>query len=169
MKSKKAVSEKYFNNQKEEKMKKIVFLMVFVLIFSISCAKKAEKPQTEMESEMIMPEGGSALETQPAATQTPAAEGAAKEALTPQIPSQTVAIPEKPTPEDIQKALKNAGLYAGSVDGKIGPKTKKAIEEFQSKNGLTADGKVGPKTWERLKSYLTNAEQMPSATTGNLQ
>ena len=168
MKPKKTISGNYFNNQKEEKMKKIVFLMVFVLIFSISCAKKAEKPQTEMESEMIMPEGGSALETQPATTQS-TTETATKDALTSQMPAQTMAIPEKPSAEDIQKALKNAGLYAGSVDGKIGPKTKKAIEEFQSTNGLTADGKVGPKTWEKLKSYLTRAEEVLPATTGNFQ
>lgn len=149
-------------------MKKIVFLMVLALMFSISCAKKAEKPQTEMESEMIMPEGGSALETQPVQTQVPAAATETKDALMSQIPAQTVAIPEKPTPEDIQKALKNAGLYTGTVDGKIGPKTKKAIEEFQSKNGLTADGKVGPKTWEKLKVYLTQTQEMPAAS-GNVQ
>jgi peptidoglycan hydrolase-like protein with peptidoglycan-binding domain len=51
----------------------------------------------------------------------------------------------------IQKALKNLGLYSGVVDGKIGPKTKEAIREFQRKNNLTVDGKVGPKTWELLQ------------------
>jgi peptidoglycan hydrolase-like protein with peptidoglycan-binding domain len=50
--------------------------------------------------------------------------------------------------------LKNAGYYAGAVDGKIGPITKKAIEEFQKANNLKADGKVGPKTWELLKGHL---------------
>lgn len=127
--------------------------MVLVLIFSISCAKKAEKPQADIESEIIMPEAGSALETQPAQETT------AKDALTPQVPAQAVVIPEKPSAEDIQKALKNAGLYTGSIDGKIGPKTKKAIEEFQSQNSLTADGKVGAKTWEKLGGYLTKVEE----------
>jgi len=56
--------------------------------------------------------------------------------------------------KDIQTALKNAGFYAGSVDGKIGPKTKKAIEAFQAANGLKADGKVGPKTWAELEKFL---------------
>lgn len=51
----------------------------------------------------------------------------------------------------IQTALKNLGLYEGEIDGKIGPKTKEAIREFQSKNNLTVDGKVGPKTWALLK------------------
>lgn len=65
--------------------------------------------------------------------------------------------PYKPTPIEIQTALKNAGFYSGSIDGKIGPKTKKAIEEFQKANGLKADGKVGPKTWEALSSKVNAA------------
>jgi len=56
--------------------------------------------------------------------------------------------------KDIQTALKNAGFYTGTIDGKIGPKTKKAIEEFQAAKGLKADGKVGPKTWAELAKYL---------------
>jgi peptidoglycan hydrolase-like protein with peptidoglycan-binding domain len=58
---------------------------------------------------------------------------------------------DAPDGEAIQRALKNLGLYTGAVDGKIGPKTKEAIREFQKKNGLTADGKVGPKTWALLQ------------------
>ncbi|OGW83248.1 MAG: hypothetical protein A3C47_02125 [Omnitrophica bacterium RIFCSPHIGHO2_02_FULL_51_18] len=57
--------------------------------------------------------------------------------------------------QQIQTALKNAGLYQGNIDGKIGPRTKKAIEQFQTNNGLKADGKVGPKTWAALEPYLT--------------
>lgn len=64
------------------------------------------------------------------------------------------AIYEKPTAEQIQQALKNAGLYQGEIDGKIGPKSKKAIGDFQEQHGLTVDGKVGPKTWEKLAPYL---------------
>ena len=56
--------------------------------------------------------------------------------------------------QDIQQALKNAGLYKGAIDGKIGPGTRRAITEFQQQNGLTADGKVGKKTWEKLKIHL---------------
>ena len=61
-------------------------------------------------------------------------------------------------------ALKNAGLYQGNIDGKIGPRTKKAIEQFQTNNGLKADGKVGPKTWAALQQYLTG--QTSSSGTG---
>ena len=59
------------------------------------------------------------------------------------------------THKDIQLALKNANFYTGSIDGKIGKNTKKAIREFQKTNGLKADGKVGPKTKELLLQYLT--------------
>ena len=65
--------------------------------------------------------------------------------------------PYNPSANEIQIALKNAGFYTGSVDGKIGPKSKKAIEDFQSANGLKADGKVGLKTWEALGKYLSVA------------
>ncbi|MBU2102431.1 MAG: peptidoglycan-binding domain-containing protein [Candidatus Omnitrophota bacterium] len=60
----------------------------------------------------------------------------------------------KPTSRNIQVALRAAGFYNGAVDGKIGKKTKEAIEEFQKANGLKADGKVGPQTWAKLKKYL---------------
>ncbi|HLD40651.1 MAG TPA: peptidoglycan-binding domain-containing protein, partial [Candidatus Omnitrophota bacterium] len=59
-----------------------------------------------------------------------------------------------------------AGLYEGEVDGKIGPKSKKAIEEFQAKNNLTVDGKVGRRTWEKMKEYL-NMAAVASPEVGN--
>ncbi|MCM8812792.1 MAG: peptidoglycan-binding protein, partial [Candidatus Omnitrophica bacterium] len=55
---------------------------------------------------------------------------------------------------DIQVALKNAGFDPGAADGKLGPKTKKALRDFQKQNGLVSDGIVGPRTWEKLKGYL---------------
>lgn len=59
--------------------------------------------------------------------------------------------------QKIQTALKNAGFYTGSIDGKIGPASKRAIGAFQTSKGLTADGKVGPKTWAALEPYLTGS------------
>lgn len=61
---------------------------------------------------------------------------------------------EQPDEKMIQQALKNLGLYAGEIDGKIGPKTKEAIREFQRRNDLMVDGKIGPKTWALLKKAL---------------
>jgi murein L,D-transpeptidase YcbB/YkuD len=60
----------------------------------------------------------------------------------------------KLTPKAIQTALKNAGLYKGDIDGKIGKNTEEAIKEFQKANNLHVDGKVGKKTWDLLKAHV---------------
>lgn len=65
-------------------------------------------------------------------------------------------VSDKPTNKDIQQALQNAGIYQGSIDGNIGPKSKKAIRDFQQQNGLSVDGKVGSRTWKKLSVYLRN-------------
>ena len=76
-----------------------------------------------------------------------AAVPSALEAASSTVEQSVAAVIENPSPIQIQEALKNAGYYEGKLDGSIGPKTKRAIEKFQSENGLKADGKVGPKTW----------------------
>jgi len=58
------------------------------------------------------------------------------------------------TPKQIQQALKKAGYYTGTVDGKIGPKTKDAIIRFQRARGLKADGIVGKQTSAAMLRYL---------------
>lgn len=65
--------------------------------------------------------------------------------------------PYSPATEEIQKALRNAGYYTGTIDGKRGPKTKKAIEDFQRANSLEVDGRVGPKTWAKMKVQMDAA------------
>jgi peptidoglycan hydrolase-like protein with peptidoglycan-binding domain len=71
--------------------------------------------------------------------------------------------PYKPTTEEIQKALQQAGFYTSTIDGKMGPGTKKAIQEFQKANGLQADGKVGPKTWAVLGKYSNVSGEAPKS------
>ena len=143
-------------------------LCFLVILFLVGCGKKAEKPAARTEEK---PVESTAVE----------AANAQKEALpavtTPAVPSEAAVQPsmakepmsalkeasaEKPTPETIQRALKNAKCYQGKIDGSLGPKTKRAIEAFQKQNNLQPDGKVGPKTWERLKTYLT-ASAEPAA------
>lgn len=73
------------------------------------------------------------------------------------IRSAATDIPEaksRPNAKQIQTALKNAGVYDGAIDGKIGRKTREAIKAFQKANSIPADGKVGKKTWNVLRSYL---------------
>ena len=55
---------------------------------------------------------------------------------------------------DIQKALKGAGYYSGTVDGKIGPDSREAIRNFQRDNAFSADGVCGKQTWTKLKTYI---------------
>ena len=92
--------------------------------------------------------------------QVAATEGKTVEAIqatglpSPKIESASLA---KPNPKEIQSALKNAGYYKGAIDGKVGPKTRKAIEDFQKDNGLEVDGKVGRRTWEALSKHLDTA------------
>jgi peptidoglycan hydrolase-like protein with peptidoglycan-binding domain len=93
------------------------------------------------------------------------ASAASTDVAEPAMAPAPVDVTGKPTPTEIQQALKNAGIYDGKVDGNIGPKTKKAIEAFQSQNGLKADGKVGRKTWKALSVYLNKSTEVtnPSA------
>lgn len=72
--------------------------------------------------------------------------------------AEKIIIPETPSKEDVQAALKKAGYYEGAIDGKYGPVTKKAIQNFQNDSELNADGKIGPNTWDKLKKYYVPTE-----------
>ncbi|PJC48468.1 MAG: hypothetical protein CO035_03325 [Candidatus Omnitrophica bacterium CG_4_9_14_0_2_um_filter_42_8] len=123
-------------------MRLIVVIALFASFSLAGCLKKAEEdlsmePNITEESGMPEIEGasqGKSVSVEPAASQT--------------------TVVEKPSVQDIQQALKNAGLYEGKVDGISGPMTREAIESFQSQSGLKSDGKVGPMTWQKLKEYL---------------
>ena len=65
----------------------------------------------------------------------------------------------------VQQKLKRWGYYTGNVDGIYGPATKKAVEYFQRKNGLTVDGIVGTKTYAAL-GMMEQAGQTGGQSTG---
>ena len=72
----------------------------------------------------------------------------------------------KPTTRQIQQALKNAGFYQGTVDGKMGSQTRDAIKEFQRVHGLKDDGVAGRQTWAKLNTYAdlsSNANELNTA------
>lgn len=46
----------------------------------------------------------------------------------------------------VQRKLRELGLYSGKVDGIYGTGTQKAVRQFQKNCGLSADGIAGPKT-----------------------
>lgn len=49
-----------------------------------------------------------------------------------------------------QRKLKQWGYYRGAVDGIYGSETHSAVVKFQRKNGLSVDGYVGPQTRKAL-------------------
>lgn len=51
---------------------------------------------------------------------------------------------------DIQRVLKNQGLYTGTIDGIYGSRTASAVKAFQRNVGITADGICGPITLKYL-------------------
>jgi peptidoglycan hydrolase-like protein with peptidoglycan-binding domain len=50
----------------------------------------------------------------------------------------------------VQSALRAKGYYSGSLDGKYGSGTQKAVEEFQRSQGLRVTGMAGPSTQRML-------------------
>lgn len=56
----------------------------------------------------------------------------------------------------LQKALKTLKYYTGSIDGKFGKSTQKAVKAFQKKNKLTVDGKAGKKTLKAIEKAIGN-------------
>lgn len=54
----------------------------------------------------------------------------------------------------IQSLLEKAGFDPGKIDGKLGPKMKKAVTAFQKSRGLKPDGKIGYKTLTKLAEFL---------------
>lgn len=142
----------------------LIILAVTLSFYFLGCGKK-QQPLEEMQAPMSIESLGTVStqasatipEVKPVETKTPAvAVQTANEAVTGVSKLETLppSGPYKPTTDEIQTALKNAGFYTGAVDGKKGPMTKKAVEEFQKANNLKPDGKVGPKTWVALEKYL---------------
>jgi len=65
----------------------------------------------------------------------------------------SLALDSEMSVKQIQRALKKAGFYNGTVDGKMGPQTKAAIAAFQKAHNLKADGVAGKKTQSELRKY----------------
>jgi len=142
----------------------VVLLVVFFGIYMFGCAKK--EATEEIQEQMSMETLATVNTTAPATAEVKVSEPKAVTIETTPVSQAKLeplppAGPYKPSAVEIQTALKNAGFYTAEVDGKIGPITKKAIEEFQKANNLKADGKVGLKTWAVLEKYL-NPQPVPA-------
>lgn len=144
-------------------MKTYIFIVLAAAMIISGCNKAGETQQTaEINSDGLSVSQADTLLAQPvnevvAGQEVAVANIVVNKESEPLVENAVVSAtqaPETPDPVSIQTALKNADFYNGDIDGKIGPKTKAAIKEFQAKNGLSDDGKVGPKTWSLLKTYL---------------
>jgi hypothetical protein len=155
-----------------------IILTLAVVVALAGCGKKQDtleqmqQPMAPEDLSRLKTEGQVATEIKPDAM-IPQNQKVTSQALQSQSPAALVpevkleqlppSGPYKPTANEVQSALKNAGYYIGKVDGKAGPMTKKAIEEFQKANNLKVDGKVGPKTWLALSQYLSQAPAITAA------
>ena len=146
-----------------------VWVLLGLALLGAGCAKKAAE-----DASLTSPGGFDTATTEELAQLPQAASSASQQTavevlpvdsapVTPAVaepsiekPQTTAAASETASEHNkkIQTALKNAGVYQGAIDGKLGPASKRAIEAFQKNNGLKVDGKVGPKTWASLESYL---------------
>ncbi len=57
---------------------------------------------------------------------------------------------QKPEIKKAQESLQEKGFYKGSIDGIIGPATRKAIREFQKAENLPVSGQLDAQTANRL-------------------
>ena len=59
----------------------------------------------------------------------------------------------------LQERLKAEGVYAGSVDGIMGPQTEAALRAYQEKEGLPVSGAADEETLKELQLELPAARQ----------
>ncbi|WP_282083474.1 peptidoglycan-binding protein [Streptomyces tendae] len=52
---------------------------------------------------------------------------------------------------EAQCLLRRAGTAPGDIDGVFGPKTRRAVERMQKRNGLIVNGVIDPPTWKALR------------------
>jgi peptidoglycan hydrolase-like protein with peptidoglycan-binding domain len=151
----------------------LVLVVVFGLTTFIGCNKKKKEDAADLNgvtTENVVSVTDTSTQNADTTNSVPVVVENVSAAASTDVPEPAMApaaadVSGKPTPKEIQQALKNAGIYDGKVDGNVGPKTKKAIEAFQTQNGLKADGKVGRKTWKALSAYLNKPAEVtnPSA------
>jgi N-acetylmuramoyl-L-alanine amidase len=66
---------------------------------------------------------------------------------------------------DLQSMLTRLGFDCGRVDGILGPRTSRALVDFQSNCGLLGDGVCGPSTVKTLRSVSSQSGSGPGVST----
>ena len=72
--------------------------------------------------------------------------------------------PQEPglTPDEIkqaQESLKTEGLHPGSIDGRLGPRTRQAIRAYQAREGFPPTGVLDAPTFNRLAPRAPCAQE----------
>jgi hypothetical protein len=62
-----------------------------------------------------------------------------------------------------QEALKTQGFDPGPVDGRMGPRTRAAISEYQRRENLPVTGTLDPATMAKLNVRSSRADEVPAA------
>lgn len=127
------------------------------LVYLNSCSQPPQSSQQTTASQITIPaQNEVVVSSTPVTTQTLSTELRGEPSELTQEKTAFISSPVDVLAKNkaIQMALRNANFYTGEIDGKIGPKTKQAIRNFQMSKNLTADGVIGPKTWTELKAYL---------------
>jgi peptidoglycan hydrolase-like protein with peptidoglycan-binding domain len=115
----------------------------------------------------------------PAVTPAPAARPQATTALPPvprtapqtkpAAPTPAMPVPPRPvaSPASLvsatQRELARLGMYAGTIDGMIGSRTRAAISNYQTTAGLTATGEPSPELLTALRQASANPAVAPPA------
>jgi hypothetical protein len=68
-------------------------------------------------------------------------------------PSATVSPVDPATVREVQDGLAQRGYDVGPVDGRLGPRTKAAIREYEQQNGLPVDGLASRSLRDHLQSH----------------
>ena len=63
---------------------------------------------------------------------------------------------------EVQQRLLDRGYDIGAVDGMIGAKSRSAIRDFQTSQGLTVDGRAGLRVLNALRATPVQAQVMPA-------
>lgn len=60
----------------------------------------------------------------------------------------------------IQEFLSHEGFDPGLADGRMGPKTQKAIKSFQQQYSLKIDGQIGPETLHAMHQAIMSRQPL---------
>lgn len=74
-------------------------------------------------------------------------------------PKRTIFRATKEQIMEVQKMLKEKGLYKGEETGKLDPATRSAIREWQAQNNINKTGTLNKETLEAMKIELTDKQK----------